>query len=177
MEKQVTKAMEIMFRQHEGQKRKFTNEPYAEHPIRVRENALRLFEQVYPNYHDSIDQTVASLRAQSILSIVAYLHDVEEDTDMNLDSLVEEVFGDFYLRAYELEEYQEIKNALILLNRGNYKNYFEYIKAIKEDFYARLVKLADLQDNMSDLKEGSMKDKYRFARAYLEEGLYKEKIK
>lgn len=43
------------------------------------------------------------------------------------------------------------------------ENYFDYIERISKSSWARKVKLADLEDNMSDLEECSLKDKYRFA--------------
>ena len=48
------------------------------------------------------------------------------------------------------------------------ENYFEFIQRIIQTPEAILVKIADIQDNMQGLNEGSLKDKYRFALRMLE---------
>lgn len=70
--------------------------------------------------------------------VVGWLHDVLEDTDVT---------------------------AQDLLDRGIPEH---YILAVKDDLYAREVKIADIKHNLSDLKAGSMKQKYELALYILE---------
>ena len=54
------------------------------------------------------------------------------------------------------------------LTRKPGQNYFDFITSVcNYDLVAVIVKLADLEHNMSDLGEGSLKDKYRIAEDYL----------
>lgn len=57
-------------------------------------------------------------------------------------------------------------DGLILLSREEDETYFAFIIRIirSGNMAAMRVKYEDLTDNMSDLEEGSMKDKYRLAR-------------
>ena len=68
---------------------------------------------------------------------VALLHDVVEDTDMTLDAL-KEIFP------------PEVTDALALLTHDDAADYFDYVRAIKQNPFAIKVKLADLAHN-SDL--------------------------
>jgi len=47
------------------------------------------------------------------------------------------------------------------------ENYLDFILRAKGNEIARQVKIADIEDNMMSLKEGSLKDKYRLARYVL----------
>ena len=55
------------------------------------------------------------------------------------------------------------------MTREKDQNYKDYILQIKEDEIATKVKLADLRHNLSDLKNGSMRDKYLLALHILKE--------
>lgn len=140
-----------------------------QHSMRARDNAIDLFEAKYPNSDRMIGDIVLGLRAKTIISIVATLHDVEEDTNMTLDEVMLSLVEGLELTVEEVILLDEVEDALALLNKKKHANYFEYVKAVKENFYARISKMGDLNDNISDLKEGSLKDKYRFALAYLED--------
>lgn len=130
----LEKAIIIAHRAHDGQYRKINCEPYINHPMRV-----------------------AGKMPGKLLKIVAWLHDVVEDSDFSLSDLKKEC------------GLQEIHTTAIhALTKQNGENYFDYIKNLADNEIARQVKLADLKDNIRDLKEGSMKDKYRFALDYLE---------
>ena len=69
---------------------------------------------------------------------VALLHDVVEDTDITLDDLKSKGFPD------------EVIKALALMTHKDNDDYFDYIRALKDNALARKVKLADLAHN-SDL--------------------------
>ena len=94
--------------------------------------------------------------------IVAYLHDIVEDTDITIDKIYEE-FG------------KEIGNAVKAITKSGELDYTEYIEGIKANELARAVKIADLKHNMdlSRLKEVREKDvkrvkKYRKVLGVLE---------
>lgn len=117
------------------------------------------------NYYDAHIRPVAGACAElnhrytkiqmSDLLIVALLHDCREDFDIS--------FRNQTCRQ---------QKALELITRDSNETYFDYIARIcAEESYpgylARFVKLVVLTHNMLDLKEGNMKDKYRFAEHYI----------
>lgn len=68
--------------------------------------------------------------------IVAALHDVIEDTDLTLDDLRYEGFGD------------EVIEAVEVLTHPKGEPYMDYIKRVGQNPIARKVKIADIQNNM-----------------------------
>lgn len=83
--------------------------------------------------------------------IAAVLHDVLEDTDSTKEDLQKAGFS------------EEIIKAVVCLTKQKKEDYFDYIQKVKQNEIARVVKLADLQDNMN-LKRLSViteKDKER----------------
>tara|TARA_R110000824_G_scaffold218435_2_gene405057 strand:+ start:6702 stop:7235 length:534 start_codon:yes stop_codon:yes gene_type:complete len=83
---------------------------------------------------------------------------------------------------YEYEMSSDVTKAIFIVSKKweVRENYFDFIMRIVDgssvdyteyDLMALRVKLADLEHNMSDLNEGSMKDKYRFARQMIIESL------
>ena len=88
--------------------------------------------------------------------IVGWLHDVLEDTDTTEQNLIDEGIPSRLVKS--------IKN----LTKKEEENYYDFVMRIKNDPIATKVKIADIEDNLSDnLKEGSLKDKYRLARYIL----------
>jgi (p)ppGpp synthase/HD superfamily hydrolase len=83
--------------------------------------------------------------------IVALLHDVVEDSEVTFEELANEGFPKKILKAVEL------------LTKTENKPYEDYIQEIKKNELARVVKLADLKDNMniSRLKNLTEQDKLR----------------
>lgn len=162
----MTKALTIATDAHRNQKRN-NGEPYINHPIRVAQIAVQKAKILLPIYFGSYLHKTEFL--ENIESI-ALLHDVLEDTDVTSGKL-HELFVD-----------QNVIETVCMLTRAKTKtyteNYFEFISKIANsdcdriiDTMAIIVKLADLEDNMSDLNEGSLKDKYRFAYAMLSRAL------
>lgn len=88
--------------------------------------------------------------------IVAWLHDVLEDSDLEFKDLIEKGI------PYSLAQ------AVDAITREKDQNYKDYIFQVKEDELATAVKIADLKHNLSDLKNGSMRDKYLLAWHILE---------
>lgn len=92
---------------------------------------------------------------------VALLHDVAESTNISLEEL-----GKIFPR--------EVMVPLTLLTHDRSVNYFDYIRALKENPVARCVKLADLEHNsdesrlssirsISEPRKRRLKEKYRRA--------------
>jgi len=128
----VDKAKEIAEEAHKGHVRKFNNEPYINHPLRVCESISYMDDDI---------------------KAAALLHDVIEDTNITESDLR----NDFP---------EEVVNVVKILTRLIGETYFDYILRIAKSRNTKAVtiKLADLNDNISDLEEGSLKDKYRLAR-------------
>ncbi|WP_420543931.1 GTP pyrophosphokinase [Streptococcus equinus] len=114
MRDDVKLAHEIAKRAHKGQVDK-VGAPYILHP-----------------------ETVASFVTKDDEKIVAYLHDVIEDTPCQLRDLENAGFS------------SEIIKAVDLLTRKTGQSYKQYLKLVKTNELARVVKLADLKHN-SDL--------------------------
>jgi len=94
--------------------------------------------------------------------IAALLHDVLEDTAVMAHQIRND-FGEEVLRIVE-----------ILTRRGDDNGkepYSEYISRVVKDRRASAIKLCDLNHNMSNLRPGSMRDKYMIAKMYLEDHL------
>ena len=96
-----------------------------------------------------------------ISTCVALLHDTVEDTAVTLEDL-------------EKEFPAEVVNAVRLLTHGEDVDYFDYVRAIKQDPIAVKVKLADLRHNGDPKRicnQGNQERrriKYAAARAILE---------
>ncbi len=91
---------------------------------------------------------------------IAYLHDIFEDTDTY----------DFELSSLGISKWQI--DIIRLLTRSKNEQYEDYILRIAKDPTARLIKMADLEDNMdiSRLKTLTEKDISRlkkYHRAYI----------
>ena len=68
--------------------------------------------------------------------IVAFLHDIVEDTGFEL-SKIKELFGD------------DVCDAVDAISRRDNEEYFDYISRVKKNSLASRVKIADLRHNMS----------------------------
>jgi (p)ppGpp synthase/HD superfamily hydrolase len=147
------KAAKYAEAKHAGQKRR-NGEPYFSH-----------VEAVATIVRDS---WLESTNEYDIVA-AAYLHDVIEDCGVTKQGLIEEGFPVMVA---------EIVDAL---SRKPGETYFDFIMRLHHMYDTSSsgplregiieVKLADLQHNMSDLKEGSLKDKYRFAKYILTQPL------
>ena len=94
----------------------------------------------------------------------ALLHDVAEDTCVSIDELSAEFPA-------------EVTEALRLLTHEEGTDYFDYVRALKDNPIAKAVKLADLEHNMDETRfsgcenaaPGFRREKYRKAAAILAE--------
>lgn len=92
---------------------------------------------------------------------VALLHDVVEDTDITIDELKNDFPG-------------EVIDAIKLLTHDTEVPYMDYVKLIKENDLARIVKIADLTHNSDSTRLEKVTDidrermeKYKTALDYL----------
>lgn len=169
-------ALELAAEAHKGQKRKDGKE-YITHPVRVYEilskdilgcseeflkeaNQLTQFHIPQENVFDFRNQIVIRL-------ISAYCHDIAEDTEMDETGIVDRFILAGYLKKGD-DMALSLFHNLKTLNKNFSGSYLEYIQGFFFMDDARLVKLADLTHNLSDLKPGSLRDKYELAKYLLE---------
>lgn len=138
------KALEFARKAHEGQQRKYTEEPYIEHPKRV----AAIVETV-PHTEEMI--------------CAAYLHDVVEDTPISHEE-IQKSFGPKVAKlVHELSD-EYMKEAYPDLNRKERKKR-ETARQAEMSTEAKTIKLADVIDNTRDI----IKNDRNFARRYIPE--------
>jgi len=86
---------------------------------------------------------------------VAILHDTLEDTELTVADLKREGFS------------EDIIMAVRLLTNTFEVSYDNYLAALKANKMARLVKIADIEDNLSDQPSDKQREKYSKALAFL----------
>jgi (p)ppGpp synthase/HD superfamily hydrolase len=139
----VAKAAEYARLAHESidHRRKYTNEPYIVHP-------------------QAVAATVASVTDDPATIAAAWLHDVVEDTPINLEQLAREFGADIAGLVSDLTNASTKEDG----NRQERKA-IDRQHTAQADSRAKTVKLADLIDNLSDIATSDP----AFARMYLEE--------
>lgn len=102
--------------------------------------------------------------------ILSKLHDIKEGAEDYFNSVV---FPDMQVKMQENFDYyflntvyQGVK-AISKKEKGT-EDYTDYLLRVKNHEWARMVKIADLTHNMSDLKPGNLKDKYSISKYFLE---------
>lgn len=100
-------------------------------------------------------EAVAKLVNNPELKIVAWLHDTLEDTKITADDLLNKGIPKYLIEMVEV------------ISRKKDEDYFDFIMRCQHYPITRKVKIADLTHNLSDLKNESMRDKYRLARYVL----------
>jgi len=133
---------------HAGQKRLDSSDYFETHCL----GALKIFEEKYSG----------CARMPTDVADAVCLHDTIEDTDVTYAQLKEE-FG------------STVANLVSIVSKQEGEQYAPFIIRIIEsgDPDAILVKLCDLEYNMSDLKKGSMLDKYKLAHYMLTQAFTK----
>lgn len=101
---------------------------------------------------------VASKFKDPIVKAIAYLHDVVEDTKLTLDDLKRFGFC------------QEILDGVEAVTKRDGEPYLDFVLRVKGNIKSRSVKIADIEDNLSDLtdRNKTMRDKYQLALWILE---------
>jgi guanosine-3',5'-bis(diphosphate) 3'-pyrophosphohydrolase len=139
----IDKAIAFATAAHEGQKRKFTGEPYIVHPLRVM----------------SIVSTVPRVTPEMVAAAV--LHDVLEDTQTDLAELRRRFDHEVVQMVVELTTPSAIRS---IIDRGE-KTKAEAARLGRTRRQTQTIKFADIIDNASNLWERDAK----FAAVYLPE--------
>ena len=89
--------------------------------------------------------------------MVALLHDVIEDTPITAQNLLDDGFS------------QRVVDAVVALSRQESETYKQFVRRAATNDLARMVKIADVKDNMSDLPENhGLLKRYTWALDFLE---------
>jgi (p)ppGpp synthase/HD superfamily hydrolase len=142
-----SKALEFASKAHSGQFRKYSKEPYVNHPIAVASIATNTFldEMKEGACHTDV------VEYSNTLFVVALLHDTVEDCANVTIQKIEDEFG------IEIAQYVE------KLTKVNGESYLQAILRANTTDVSRRVKIADLTHNISDLSNGPQRDKYQMA--------------
>lgn len=187
------KALESATLYHAGQTRKRTGLPYITHPMAVAEIAEKKVRKLYHDAfrrfeaaaNDTDNNTVdAPEGLVNIVKAIAIYHDVWEDCkekgagreqtlhdfaaygeDPETNRKTRELLGNEYIRN-ELEQFVDAV-ALLTKPEGEGVSYFDYLTKIKKSGLATIVKVSDIEHNLSDLPPGKLRDKYQLAHYYL----------
>jgi (p)ppGpp synthase/HD superfamily hydrolase len=136
-------ALEFATKAHDGQLRKYTGEPYINHPIAVGDALKSLYKQTSNN-----------------MICAAILHDTVEDTDTTLFDINENFGNDVANLVYWLTDKSKKSDG----NRKQRK-YIDAMHILGAPYNAQIIKLADLIDNTSSI----VKHDKDFAKVYLSE--------
>ena len=146
MNSSVTTAYEFAKQAHEGQYRKFGEnpEPYFSH-----------IERVLGQLHEWEAQNMYGLDPTMVM--VALLHDVVEDTENTLEDIANHFGYDVAVGV----------NWLTQPEKGNYKTRDEHVMAYANQLSEapeeiQVIKAADICANSQDAKDGETWWKYRF---------------
>ncbi len=156
------RALEIATQAHAGQFRR-DGKPYISHPVAVAEIAAGLLDAGPAWMHKA--------PWREWVAVLSYLHDCEEDAKgFDVPELASRLQDEGLINP---EEATALIEDLGLLNKNNSASYMQYIVNIKGGPFnrheaAQIVKRADLTHNLSDLKPGSLRDKYELALYILE---------
>lgn len=135
----VMKAEDFATEAHKGQKRKVGGLDYITHP-----------------------EAVAKSMDSTFLKMVAWLHDVVEDTDRTLNDIAE-FFKDYY-------RVKELVHVVDLLTHDKEKPYLDYVLKVRTNKDAIRVKLADIAHNTETSPESwkCIRTKWQLAKYILE---------
>lgn len=161
----VEKALEIATKAHENQFRRDKITPYITHPIAVsgivtryvRSNKVEIGEKlnslIYWARMECLAFGIHSKQFSEILEIVSISHDLEEDCaekGFTINSFIFELqkysSGDSY---YSPIFFLIIKKSLEALTHRIGDSYLDYILTAKKDRIARIIKLGDIEHNIS----------------------------
>lgn len=139
---------------HKGQKRK-DGKDYITHPIEV----ARIAEEMARKENKFSEKEV------EMIYCIGLLHDTVESVNITERDLKEVLKSTELFTNYEIEK---IIEAIFDLTRAS-KNtpVLNYLESIKGNRFAKIVKLADLEHNLSDLGPGDLRDKYHLCQYYL----------
>jgi len=133
-------ARGIAIRGHMGQTRKMGDDKGKPYFVHPERVAKKLY------YGHCDDYIIAA----------GYLHDIIEDTAITAEDLLKEGVDP---RTVDL---------VIALSKTKDESYLNFILRIKNSVDATKIKIADIEDNLRSLQEGSLKEKYKMALYILE---------
>jgi (p)ppGpp synthase/HD superfamily hydrolase len=132
-------------------------------------NQVELAEQIAREVHKGQRRTlgrredyikhperVASHFSTDESKIIAWLHDVIEDSKLLPQDLRD--------RGIDTN----LVYIVTVLTKDEDETYLDYILRVKEIEQARIIKIADIRDNLEKLNKGSLRDKYIMALHILE---------
>ena len=102
-------------------------------------------------------EAVAKALSSDHLKVLAWLHDVMEDNPVYTEARMRELFPAW------------VVDHLLLLTRKPDEPYDNFIVRAALNPATKAVKIADIRHNLTDLKPGSLRDKYRLALRFLGE--------
>ena len=141
-------AKSIAEKAHKGQTRWDNVTPYITHP----ETVALMIRDDFKNY-DCVHEA----------EIVAWLHDVIEDTPVSLESLIRRFPTDIIV-------------AIEAITHRENESYVEYLQRVSKNKIATIVKIVDIAHNLSELPfppyHQQRRDKYELALLYLQEKLW-----
>lgn len=165
------KAYKIALKIHWDDKRK-DGQRYMYHVDSVIENVFEYIDGMslyaLKEYHDYLSAVLA----------LAALHDtVEDHPDKISFEYIDAEIGSMFDRWGVKQQFELGIRAITKKLKGQ-ESYVVYVLRLVKSEYATIVKRADLKHNMSDLKPGSMLDKYQLTEFILESsGISLEYIK
>lgn len=144
----ISKAEEWARWYHRNQKRR-GGKLYFNHLLEV----FRLVENKLAREKLNKIELYAELYANN-RKVVAFLHDIVEDTDCTLNQIFHE-FG------------YDIATAVDAITKREFESYDDYLSRVAANNIAKFVKLCDIEHNMSDDPTQNQKLKYQKALEYL----------
>jgi len=169
MSKLIEKVTEHLIENFKGITRWDKSVPYHTHPLEVSRIAESIMGDYINNYENWDKENKKSYLL--VVQIVALWHDHAEDLEKyfnNIPLLIEELKEMDTDKELAFNDYIKIGHALHNLNKNNYDNYRDFVITARSYNISRIVKIADIKHNLSDLKKGSLKDKYLLALHILE---------
>ena len=153
--KHLQLVLDFATEKHKGQKRK-DGKDYITHPIAVAEIAVRMARQ----------ENQFSEKYIQMIYVISLAHDFWEDTNATEDEFKETLSLTSLFTNFEIS--QIIAATFDLTRVSKISSVLSYLETIKGNHLAHIVKLADLEHNLSDLGPGNLRDKYHLCRWFLE---------
>lgn len=173
----VNKALQIASDGHEGQFRRDCVTLYISHPMTVRQIAVKwIKEQDRPRivtFFRAIQSIFCKDESMELVEIVALLHDLVEDQQQKGYTF------EFILSELQKEDnnkhsndfFRFLEKNLRSVTHENKDSYLDYLLKIRYNPLSTIIKLADLEHNLSTLdnpkKDKHKIDKYQMAQYIL----------
>ena len=136
---------------HRGQTRRDEVTPYFDHPYTVAESVI----------HYCLYNSIAEEHVPLLVSI-ALAHDTVEDTDFNFTD-----WRNFLSDDMSLSQLDIFCEALEKLTKTEGDDYYDYLKGVKANDFALIVKIQDIYANQNDHPSKKQVDKYNKALEFL----------